>query len=110
MEVLPILFLIIAIFSVVNRYKKAGARRAFAQKMRAARRDFPKRDELIQVENVSSEKIEKAHDVIRPLNNEIKKADAPIKSPSKAKLTVKDARRAVIMSEILSKPVSLRDE
>lgn len=112
MQGLPILFLIIAVVSIFSNYKKAAEKQRKDQKARAAaavrraagmetmaggekpvRTDDKKNAPNLNVLAFSGDRVKNAPSVA-----------------AKPKISVKAMRQAVITSEILGKPVSLRDE
>lgn len=108
MNFLPVLILIIAIASIFTNYKKAAEKRIEDEKKRRIMReaspkspqDEPKR------ESVKAPAASAASFKTRP----VQRAAAPGVHPHNARVSVKDMRKAVVMSEILSKPVSLREK
>lgn len=105
MGILPVLFVIIAIATVLANYNKIAKQRLEDQKkrmeMRASAEPADDRNEAIykkpaKTTFAASEPIERIH--LNP---------APKCAPG---VSVKKMREAVILSEILDKPVSLREK
>ena len=107
MQGLRILLVIIGIVSIVSNYKKANEKRVYEQRMKAAA--LRKR---VQEDNentvVSNETKEHVPSII--MERSIERSSKPAISPSKPAVTVSEMRKAIVVSEILAKPVSLRDE
>ena len=107
MGALPVLFVVIAIVNIVLNYKKAADKRLEDQKKRIQmQKDARASAEAAQ--DVSHEGICVVH---APSKAEpIQKTVVTENKVSRSRVNAKDMQRAVIMSEILNKPVSLRKE
>lgn len=107
MEGLPILLLIIAVASVFTNYKKAAEQRMQNEKKRMEKRKNansglnPKQETRIQTQPAAA----KVYDV-KP----VQKVSVQTASPAKPRVTARDMKSAVIMAEILNKPVSIREK
>ena len=107
MGILPVLFVVIAIVSIASNYKKAQEKRISDQK---------KRMETLKAvrskEKASEEKMDKKPAAMHemPAEQTTEKIKTPGTRPARSSVNVEDMRKAVIMAEILNKPVSLRDQ
>lgn len=111
MQGLPILFLIIAVVSIFSNYKKAAEKQQKDQKARAAagRRAAGKETPAGVEKPVRTDDKKNAPNlnVLKVSGNGLKNTPSVAAKP---KISAKAMRQAVITSEILGKPVSLRDE
>lgn len=112
MQGLPILFLIIAVVSIFSNYKKAAEKQQKDQKARAAaagRRAAGKETPAGVEKPAGTDDKKNAPNlnVLKVSGNGLKNTPSVAAKP---KISAKAMRQAVITSEILGKPVSLRDE
>ncbi len=107
MGVIPVLFVVIAIVSIASNYKKAQEKRLSDQK---------KRMETLKAvrakEKAAEEKPQGNPAVVRemPAMQTIKRTNPSDTRLVSSRVNAQEIRKAVIMSEILNKPVSLRDQ
>ena len=107
MGIVPVLFVIMVIASVVANYRKAAQQRILDEKRRLEKRkktDLSKDPrEEVQIRTQPSVQIP-------PYAPAMKKKGADRAPSVKPNVSAKSMRNAVIMAEILNKPVSLRDK
>lgn len=107
MGIVPVLFVIMVIASVVANYRKAAQQRILDEKRRLEKRkkaDLSKDPrEEIQIRTQPSVQIP-------PYAPAVKKKGADRAPSAKPHVSLNRMRDAVIMAEILNKPVSLRDK
>ncbi len=107
MGIVPVLFVIIVIASVVANYRKAAQQRILDEKRR-----LEKRKKMELAKNAKEEvQIRTQPSVqIPPYAPAVKKKGADRAPSAKTHVSLNRMRDAVIMAEILNKPVSLRDK
>ena len=108
MGILPVLLVIIAIASVVANYNKIAKQRLEDQKKRMEAKRNEKTDSVTE----KSEKSYTPMSVGEPMLSRapIQKNIVSARQTVKPRVSVKNMQNAVIMAEILNKPVSLREK
>lgn len=105
MGILPVLLVIIAIVSVVSNYNKIAKQRLEDQRKRMEKKQSAKKHPAAEKENIPYS----PRSVPDPtLSQPILRKTAPVRETVKPRVSVKSMQNAVIMAEILNKPVSLR--
>ena len=107
MGILPVLFVVIVIVNIALNYKKAQEKR-----MQDMRKRMENKKNMSQNENAAEKKPQKSITFApeTPSIKTIQIAKTPENKPVRSRVNVKDIKKAVIMAEILNKPVSLRDQ
>ena len=107
MGILPVLFVVIAIVNVALNYKKAQEKR-----MQDLRKRMEKKNTVPikgnAAENKPQESISFAYET--PAAQSVQRMKTPDNKPVRSRVNTDDMKKAVIMAEILNKPVSLRDQ
>ena len=107
MGIMPVLFVIIVIASVLTNYRKAARQRILDEKRRLEKR---KKTELAK-DSKEEVRIRTQPSVQAPPFAPAVKKTGVDRAPSvKPHVSLNRMRDAVIMAEILNKPVSLRDK
>ena len=108
MGIMPVLVVIIVIASVVSNYKKIARQRLADQKKRIQMmKNASKPEETHKSAEFQTRRTQTDAAFTEPLTQ-----TAMLSNNQKAKpgVSVKEMQKAVIMSEILNKPVSLREK
>ena len=107
MGIIPVLFVVIAIVSIASNYKKAQEKRISDQKKRMETL------KAVQAKDKAAEaKKQGTAAVVReaPAMQTVKRTNPSDARLVATRVNAQEIRKAVIMSEILNKPVSLRDQ
>ncbi len=112
MGILPVLFVVIAIVSIASNYKKAQEKRISDQKKRMETLKAMRLKEKASEEKAAGDMPQKKPAALHetPVAQAVERIKIPDIRPVRSRVSAGDMRNAVIMAEILNKPVSLRDQ